>query len=193
MIDHVTLNVADVDAAKAFYEAALRPVGYELAMDFVGGAGFAADGKPDFFLAERGEPSSPVHVAFKAADRKTVDAFNRGDFDAALKPAHPDVEWVTLDSFPDAGIHRGPEGLRQFFSTWMDMFQGFRLHLEDCVALNQDLVLATVRVSGEGTESGVQVESPIFFQLAHFRDGLAIRVQMFHTKSEALEAAGVSE
>ena len=59
VIDHVTLNVADVDAAKAFYEAALKPVGYELAMDFVGGAGFAADGKPDFFLAERGEPSTP--------------------------------------------------------------------------------------------------------------------------------------
>jgi ketosteroid isomerase-like protein len=127
------------------------------------------------------------------AVRKTVDAFNRGDFDAALEPAHPDVEWVTLDSFPDAGTHRGPEGLRQFFATWMDMFQGFRLHLEDCVALDQDLVLATVRVSGEGTESGVQVESPIFFQLVHFRDGLAIRVQMFHTKSEALEAAGVGD
>jgi predicted lactoylglutathione lyase len=45
-------------------------------MDFVGGAGFAADGKPDFFLAERGEPSSPVHIAFRAAGRKTVDAFH---------------------------------------------------------------------------------------------------------------------
>src|SRR5215218_9607312 len=72
VIDHVTLNVADIDGAKAFYEAALAAVGYELAMDFVGGAGFAADGKPDFFLAERGEPSSPVHIAFEAADRKTV-------------------------------------------------------------------------------------------------------------------------
>ena len=125
--------------------------------------------------------------------RKTVDAFNRGDFDAALELAHPDVEWVTLDSFPDAATHRGLEGLRQFFTTWMDMFQGFRLHLEDCVALDQDLVLATVRVSGEGTESGVQIESPIFFQLVRFRDGLAIRVQMFQTKSEALEAAGLRE
>ena len=76
VIDHVTINVADIDAAKAFYEAALKPVGYELAMDFVGGAGFAADGKPDFFLAESGEPSSPVHIAFKATDRKTVDAFH---------------------------------------------------------------------------------------------------------------------
>lgn len=76
MIDHVTLNVADVEAAKPFYAAALRPLGYELTMDFVEGAGYAADGKADFFLAQRGEPSSPVHVAFRAADRKTVDTFH---------------------------------------------------------------------------------------------------------------------
>jgi catechol 2,3-dioxygenase-like lactoylglutathione lyase family enzyme len=76
VIDHVTLNVADIEATKAFYAAALAPLGYELAMDFVGGAGFAADGKADFFLAERGEPSTPVHVAFHASDRPGVDAFH---------------------------------------------------------------------------------------------------------------------
>jgi catechol 2,3-dioxygenase-like lactoylglutathione lyase family enzyme len=72
----VTLNVADIEGTKTFYAQTLKPLGYELTMDFVGGAGFAADGKPDFFLAERGEPSSPVHVAFRASDRKTVEAFH---------------------------------------------------------------------------------------------------------------------
>jgi len=96
VIDHVTLNVADIDGAKAFYEAALAPVGYELAMDFVGGAGFAADGKPDFFLAERGEPSSPVHVAFKAADRQAVEAFHQ----AALAAG---------------GRDNGPPGIRRVY------------------------------------------------------------------------------
>ena len=76
VIDHVTLNVADVEAAKAFYAQALAPLGYELTMDFVEGAGYAAQGKPDFFLAQRGEPSSPVHVAFRAPDRSSVDAFH---------------------------------------------------------------------------------------------------------------------
>jgi len=76
MIDHVTLNVRDLEACKAFYEQALRPVGYELMMDFPGGCGFGAEGKPDFFLANRGEPSAPVHVALLSADQKTVDAFH---------------------------------------------------------------------------------------------------------------------
>jgi len=76
MLDHVTLNVADVEAAKVFYARALAPLGYKLTMDFVEGAGFAAGGKPDFFLAQRGEPSAPVHVAFHSPDRHNVDAFH---------------------------------------------------------------------------------------------------------------------
>ena len=60
VIDHVTLNVRDVEASKAFYTEALRPLGYTLTMEYVEGAGYGADGKPDFFLAQRGEPSAPT-------------------------------------------------------------------------------------------------------------------------------------
>jgi ketosteroid isomerase-like protein len=125
--------------------------------------------------------------------RETVEAFNRGDLDAALDRAHPDIQWRSLDAFPDAGTYRGPEGVREFFQTWLDTFQGFRLHLEECVTVDEHLVLATLRVSGEGAGSGVEVESPAFFQLLEFRDGLVIRARMFQTESEALEAAGLSE
>ena len=54
MIDHVTLNVRDLGPCKTFYEQALRPLGYELMMEYPEGCGFGADGKPDFFLAQRG-------------------------------------------------------------------------------------------------------------------------------------------
>ncbi|HEY3050431.1 MAG TPA: VOC family protein [Gaiellaceae bacterium] len=89
MIDHVTLNVADVEAAKAFYVQALGPLGYELTMDFVEGAGFSSHGKPDFFLAQRGEPSSPVHVAFQSPDRRTVDAFHEAALAAGARDNGP--------------------------------------------------------------------------------------------------------
>jgi len=36
--------------------------------------GFARDGKPWFWIRE-GEPAAGVHVAFRAADSETVDAF----------------------------------------------------------------------------------------------------------------------
>ena len=99
VIDHVTLNVRDVEAAKAFYTEALRPLGYSLALEFLEGAGYASEGKPDFFLAQRGEPSTPVHVAFRSHDRKTVDAF----YEAALAAG---------------GEDNGPPGIRRVYHEY---------------------------------------------------------------------------
>jgi ketosteroid isomerase-like protein len=125
--------------------------------------------------------------------RETVEAMNARDIESALKVAHPDIEWRTLDAFPDAGTYHGPEGVLAFFQTWLDTFKGFQLHLEDCAAVEEDRVLARLRVSGTGAESGASVESPPFFQLIEFRDGLMIRARMFQTETEALEAAGLQE
>jgi catechol 2,3-dioxygenase-like lactoylglutathione lyase family enzyme len=92
MIDHITLRVRDLDAAKAFYAAALAPLGYVLQMEFPGGAGFAVGGKPDFWLFEDPE-ARPQHLAFAAPDRAEVDAF----YQAALAAG---------------GRDNGPAGLR---------------------------------------------------------------------------------
>jgi ketosteroid isomerase-like protein len=123
--------------------------------------------------------------------RESVEAFNRGDLDAAFDRIHPDAEWQTLDSFPDVGTYRGPEGIRAFFQTWSEAFRGFQVHLEECAPVDEHRVIAALRVSGEGAESGAGVESPAFFQLLEFRDGQLIRARMFQTRSEALEAAGL--
>jgi len=125
--------------------------------------------------------------------RQAVDAFNDGRFEAAIVRVHPDVEWTSAEAFPDAQTYRGPDGVRQFFTTWLDTFEGFRLHLEKCDTAGDDLVIAALRVSGEGTESGVPVESPTFFQVVEFQDGQIFRARMFPNEEEALEAAGLSE
>jgi catechol 2,3-dioxygenase-like lactoylglutathione lyase family enzyme len=77
MIDHVGLTVSDVGRSKAFYTAALAPLGYAPLMDFDGSAGFGIAPKPDFWIG-RGDPNvPPVHVAFAASSRAIVDAFHR--------------------------------------------------------------------------------------------------------------------
>jgi catechol 2,3-dioxygenase-like lactoylglutathione lyase family enzyme len=99
MIDHVTLNVADLEPERGFYEQALRPVGYELVMDFPDWCGFASDGVPNFFISHRGEPSAPVHVAFLAPDQAAVAAF----FEAALAAG---------------GQDNGPPGIRRVYHEY---------------------------------------------------------------------------
>ncbi len=83
MIDHVGLTVSDLVRSKAFYADALAPLGFSLLMDLpasvtgsVPFAGFGVAPKPEFWLSE-GAPGTPVHVAFRARDRATVDAFHR--------------------------------------------------------------------------------------------------------------------
>jgi catechol 2,3-dioxygenase-like lactoylglutathione lyase family enzyme len=76
MIDHVTANVEDLDAAKDFYARALAPLGYSLQLEFEGAAaGFGAgEGIPAFWISSH-EDRGATHVAFAAPDRATVDAF----------------------------------------------------------------------------------------------------------------------
>jgi catechol 2,3-dioxygenase-like lactoylglutathione lyase family enzyme len=77
MIDHVGIGVSDYQAAKAFYERALAPLGITLLMEPMGrAAGFGEHGKPFFFLEADRAPVTGLHVAFHAKDRATVDAFH---------------------------------------------------------------------------------------------------------------------
>jgi catechol 2,3-dioxygenase-like lactoylglutathione lyase family enzyme len=69
------IGVGDLPRSKAFFEAALKPLGYELMMDFGEACGFGAKGKPDFWITTR-QRSGPVHIAFASDDRATVDAFH---------------------------------------------------------------------------------------------------------------------
>ncbi|HKW81913.1 MAG TPA: VOC family protein [Casimicrobiaceae bacterium] len=77
MIDHAGLNVADIARSKAFYRAALAPLGYATIAEGDDYAGFGIPPKPDFWIGQ-GTPSvPPIHVAFRAESRGQVDAFYR--------------------------------------------------------------------------------------------------------------------
>jgi catechol 2,3-dioxygenase-like lactoylglutathione lyase family enzyme len=77
MIDHTGISVSDVAKSKAFYRAALAPLGYSLLMEFEQFAGFGVAPKPDFWIGQ-GAPNAPrIHVALRADSRSHVDAFHR--------------------------------------------------------------------------------------------------------------------
>ena len=96
MIDHIILTVSDYAASKAFYLAALRPLGYEVIMEFGPAGGFGVAGKPDFWIHQAEPQRPPVHVAFASDDRATVDRF----WEAAIAAG---------------GRDNGPPGLRPHY------------------------------------------------------------------------------
>ena len=104
MIDHVSLNVRDYQASKQFYLQALAPLGYELLLESGGrAAGFGRDGKPSFFIEDRDEPHTGVHVAFASPDRATVDRFHAAGLAAG-------------------GTDNGPPGLRWYHEHYYGSF-----------------------------------------------------------------------
>ncbi len=96
MIDHTGVSVSDVAKSKAFFRAALEPLGYAVIMEWEQYAGFGVPPKPDFWIGQ-GKPNvPPIHVAFRAANRKQVDAF----YKAAMAAG---------------GRENGPPGLRPHY------------------------------------------------------------------------------
>ena len=80
MLDHIGIEVSDYERSKAFYAAALAPLGMKLLMepaDGVGGFGVPADQKPFFWIAARGGAVvSGAHVAFEVPNLELVDSFH---------------------------------------------------------------------------------------------------------------------
>jgi catechol 2,3-dioxygenase-like lactoylglutathione lyase family enzyme len=71
LLDHVHLRVADLEASKRFYGAALEAVGLGLTGE--GDGWFAGD---ELFVSDDGPPTRGLHVALQAADVETVARFH---------------------------------------------------------------------------------------------------------------------
>lgn len=77
MLDHVSIQCADPDASKAFYERVLAPLGGKTIMSF-GNVHGLGTGFPSFWVGPVGDAGAPhkdLHLCFTAASRAAVDAF----------------------------------------------------------------------------------------------------------------------
>lgn len=96
MIDHLGISVRNHAESKAFYLAALAPLGIGVVMSVSkeeSGApsdltGFGAQGHPFFWIGE-GKPDGQMHLAFKASTRAQIDEFYRAAIAAGAKDNGP--------------------------------------------------------------------------------------------------------
>jgi len=84
-IDHVSVGVTNMKRSKAFYDAALAPLGMtpvypvEINGELVG-VGYGEANKPSFWIqlpinGQAASMGNGVHIAFRANAREQVDAF----------------------------------------------------------------------------------------------------------------------
>jgi catechol 2,3-dioxygenase-like lactoylglutathione lyase family enzyme len=78
VLDHVKLIVRDFETSRGFYEGALAPLGLSVLFTIPGApiAGLGVEGRPFFWISQGAEPTGSTHVAFRADDRGSVDAFH---------------------------------------------------------------------------------------------------------------------
>ena len=79
VLDHMTIRVRDMQASRAFYAAALAPLGFGIVAEYGGvdGIAFGPRGQDDFAIAPAADrPSGPLHLAFYAPDRAAVGDFH---------------------------------------------------------------------------------------------------------------------
>ena len=99
MLDHIGVPVADVEASLAFYLRIFAPIGMREMMRFPTGDAFVVglagpDDFPNFWLSPAmGAETRELHLAFRAPDRKAVDAVHDAAVSAGAEILHAPREW----------------------------------------------------------------------------------------------------
>jgi catechol 2,3-dioxygenase-like lactoylglutathione lyase family enzyme len=99
MIDHLGVQVADVEASLAFYLRVFEPIGMREDVRFPAGESIVVglsgpDGIPHFWLAPAtGVETRELHVAFSAANNAVVDAVYQAALAAGAEVLHAPREW----------------------------------------------------------------------------------------------------
>jgi catechol 2,3-dioxygenase-like lactoylglutathione lyase family enzyme len=112
MLDHLSIQCADLQASAAFYDAVLAPLGGSRVMDFGVAMGYGKDGKPDFWLGQQstGDGFRESHIAFEASDRATVRAFFEAAVAAGAEPLHEPRLWPEYHATYYGAFVRDPDG-----------------------------------------------------------------------------------
>jgi ketosteroid isomerase-like protein len=122
--------------------------------------------------------------------RGVYEEWGRGNWTPRFEVYADDMEWGWSEEFPGlSGVSRDPEVKSRRLREWLSPWEDWRCEAEEFVA-NGEFVVALTRYIGRGKESGVAVDS----QGAHLwtmRDGEAVRLEVFSSRSKALAAAGL--
>jgi ketosteroid isomerase-like protein len=123
--------------------------------------------------------------------RRSLEAFQQGGLDASLRFYDPEVTWEEAQDEPEAETYRGHDGIRALAQKWMVPFDDLRIEPEEFIDAGEAVVMP-YRFRGRERSSGTDVTAPetwVFW----LRNGKISEVREYRYKSDALEAAGLSQ
>jgi ketosteroid isomerase-like protein len=125
--------------------------------------------------------------------RANFENFLAGKSEFGAELLDPDVEWdASALPAPDiSGVHRGPEGVREFWRQWLAAWETVQFDYELVDAGDSVVALIDQRMRGRST--GIEVRFGKYAQVYTFRDGRIVHWKAFMDQSEALEAVGLPE
>jgi catechol 2,3-dioxygenase-like lactoylglutathione lyase family enzyme len=112
VLDHLSIQCADVALSSAFYDGVLAPLGGGRVMDFGSVIGYGTEGRPSFWLGPLvdGAPNRELHIAFIAPDRDAVRGFFEAARHAGAEVLHEPRVWPEYHPDYYAAFVRDPDG-----------------------------------------------------------------------------------
>jgi len=113
MLDHLSIQCADVAVSAAFYDSVLVAVGGQRILEFDGSTiGYGVPPMPDFWIGPNmtGDGFRESHIAFNAPDRAAVDSFFTAGINAGAVVLHEPRVWPEYHPNYYGAFIRDPDG-----------------------------------------------------------------------------------
>ena len=120
-----------------------------------------------------------------------IQAFNAGDWDLALSFYDAEAEWYPYMAALESHLYKGRASIRRMWDEMRAQFPDFAVEAEELQDFGDCVVVALV-ARGTGRASGIESLTK-FTQVWTVSSGKIVRVEGFQQRSQALEAAGLSE
>jgi ketosteroid isomerase-like protein len=117
-----------------------------------------------------------------------IARWNRGERSLADDEIHSDVE---VESRFRPEPYCGPQGFQQWIGEIDEQFREWRIAVEDWRDVGDDVV-ALGRIHLRGRTSAVELDQEVG-AILEVRDGKLLRLRLFASTEETLDAAGLSE
>jgi ketosteroid isomerase-like protein len=123
--------------------------------------------------------------------RRTIEAFNGDGVEAALQYLDPEVEWLAPPEWLEERLYKGHDGIHRLASQWSENIDEYRLDPERFIDAG-DAVVVLLFARGRIPGGAAPIEQKLGY-VWEVRDRKGVRIQVYFSWEEALEAAGLEE